>query len=710
MYNLNLFLVWSTSIIIGLSVNLSKSTPNFILHDKEIYGLKSIYDLQLESISKNIIYQSNGNYKLKTLFKIKFLQEQKRIWTAKCPGEMEFEEYRGKHCWIRDAINLLKSEDMCLCIHETKDKEDEHRIKGRGLEIIDFLTKKEIKLSANSKRKKGIIFLPQLLEGYSVHPMKWKHFIMEKEVIEDQMTRRVKDKYLCGEKNLKEIHLKLFDEEEKIGYHMVVNNDIVDLDNSPELVKCSGCEKNVTREYVEYDINDEFYNWRIDLIDKLIETDENFIKFLKNSLIEEEKKGMRREEIFLLVENIKIRNRMEENGKRSYEYILNILIRKNYNSDKEELKFSVRYDDNLENEFKVIIRGIILGILIIDRGSDVGLGVNSYVLRLLENFKNSKNEFLFLSSLDKIRLKLREELVNNKAMMDSKSYKMKFIDEVMSFDEFNLYWKKILISGGLRAWRKKCSELIWKNEMLNSSKVEDLFYYNYKDEFDWNKTLQFISNRNIYISWEIEKDDVWERSYKIKNFLKDLPTYEVLYKRDVNKIETDQCIRCKNGVEDWDHLWICETNELTIKEVLKLSISNFEEILLGKEKYWELIRGVYNRKFNTLSKDKDEKEVINELWIFCFNALKNEFWNKRCNEVNEIEQSLGIKKSDKRVRKFIDWDMKCEDKSIENQRKKLKISEKYKNREQNIKLVTKNKIISRFTEGKNTKNWKLIGI
>ncbi|PKY35580.1 hypothetical protein RhiirB3_456574, partial [Rhizophagus irregularis] len=407
---------------------------------------------------------------------------------------------------------------------------------------------------------------------------------------------------------------------------------------------------------------------------------------------------------------------MEENGKRSYEYILDILIRKNYNSDKEELKFSVRYDDNLENEFKAIIRGIILGILIIDRGSDVGLGVNSYVLRLLEKFKNSSNRRKLDEDLDKIRLKLREELVNNKAMMDSKSYKMKFIDEVMSFDEFNLYWKKILISGGLRAWRKKCSELIWKNEMLNSSKVEDLFYYNYKDEFDWNKTLQFISNRNIYTSWEIEKDDVWERSYKIKNFLKDLPTYEVLYKRDVNKIETDQCIRCKNGVEDWDHLWICEINELTIKEVLKLSISNFEEsllkeekhekikflqninfsflkilyekseVLLGKEKYWELIRGVYNRKFNTLSKDKDEKEVINELCSFCFNALKKEFWNKMCNEVNEIELSLGIKKLDKRVRKFIDRDMKCGDKSIENQRKKLKISEKYKNREQNIKL------------------------
>ncbi|POG81471.1 hypothetical protein GLOIN_2v1763394 [Rhizophagus irregularis DAOM 181602=DAOM 197198] len=132
--------------------------------------------------------------------------------------------------------------------------------------------------------------------------------------------------------------------------------------------------------------------------------------------------------------------------------------------------------------------------------------------------------------------------------MDSKAYKMNIIDEAMSFDEFNLYWKKILISGGLRALERG-------------------------DEFDWNKTLQFISNRNNYTSWEIEKDD----------------------------------------------------------------------------KYWEFIRGVYNRKFNTLSKDtKDEKEVINnELWIFCFNALKNEFWNKKCNEVNEIEQSLGIKKSDK---------------------------------------------------------------
>lgn len=54
-------------------------TPNFIIYEKEIYGLKTIYDLQLESLSKNIIYQANGNEKLRRLFKIKMMQEQKEF-------------------------------------------------------------------------------------------------------------------------------------------------------------------------------------------------------------------------------------------------------------------------------------------------------------------------------------------------------------------------------------------------------------------------------------------------------------------------------------------------------------------------------------------------------------------------------------------------------------------------------------------------------
>ncbi|CAB4414734.1 unnamed protein product [Rhizophagus irregularis] len=150
-------------------------------------------------------------------------------------------------------------------------------------------------------------------------------------------------------------------------------------------------------------------------------------------------------------------------------------------------------------------------------------------------------------------------------------------------------------------------------------------------------------------------------------------------------------------------------------------IIDFEEHLLNDEKHEEVkllqninfsfLKILYEKSEVLIGKDKDEdtEELINELWVFCFNALKKEFWIKRCNEVNELEQSLGIKKSaDKRVRKFKDRDIESEDKNIEIKRKKLKINEKYKKRENDIKLVTKDKIIGRFTEGKDTKSWNLI--
>ncbi|CAB4397285.1 unnamed protein product [Rhizophagus irregularis] len=94
---------------------------------------------------------------------------------------------------------------------------------------------------------------------------------------------------------------------------------------------------------------------------------------------------------------------------------------------------------------------------------------------------------------------------------------------------------------------------------------------------------------------------------------------------------------------------------------------------MGKEKYWELIRGVYNCKFNKASNEKEEKEMIEEMWSFCFNELKKEFCIKRYNEINEIELELGIKKSDKRIRKTRNEDINSDDKIVNNKRKITKI-------------------------------------
>lgn len=94
-----------------------------------------------------------------------------------------------------------------------------------------------------------------------------------------------------------------------------------------------------------------------------------------------------------------------------------------------------------------------------------------------------------------------------------------------------------------------------ENELLNSEKIEDLFYYNFKGEFDWSMTLQFISNRNNFSFYECNLKDSKDRLYKIRNLIKELPTYSVLNKRGVNEITEDLCPRCRKFNEDWEHVW-----------------------------------------------------------------------------------------------------------------------------------------------------------
>lgn len=78
--------------------------------------------------------------------------------------------------------------------------------------------------------------------------------------------------------------------------------------------------------------------------------------------------------------------------------------------------------------------------------------------------------------------------------------------------------------------------------------------YNFKQEFDWKSTLEFVSNRINFSQRQCNDKDTKERSYRIKNLLKEQPTYNVLYKRNTNKMENDWCKRCgKEAKEDWEH-------------------------------------------------------------------------------------------------------------------------------------------------------------
>ncbi|GET61715.1 hypothetical protein GLOIN_2v1780353 [Rhizophagus irregularis DAOM 181602=DAOM 197198] len=103
-------------------------------------------------------------------------------------------------------------------------------------------------------------------------------------------------------------------------------------------------------------------------------------------------------------------------------------------------------------------------------------------------------------------------------------------------------------------------------------------------------------------------DDNALRSYKIKNLLKILPTYAVLFERNCGHILTDICIRCELVVEDWEH---------------------------------------------TLCSSKQERQLLEEIWENRY-LNRSGIWLQRCNKkVNEIENRKGVTKGDKKRKRII---------------------------------------------------------
>ncbi|CAB4418823.1 unnamed protein product [Rhizophagus irregularis] len=374
-------------------------------------------------------------------------------------------------------------------------------------------------------------------------------------------------------------------------------------------------------------------------------------------------------EILDVLQVIKTKSTIDNKGTRRYGYkvIWKILEEKNREiNEKSEIMFLANYEGINENEFKVILRSIILSLLIISEKSDIVLGINENIQKLINEFRNNSSnrkkidsdfylELLFIENfiekydieiLDlnarnykitkELRLKARENLKSKEII----KYNFEIIDDALITNEFNLYWNQRLINGGYRGWRKKITNVIWKNEILNSNRLDDLFMYNYKREYDWQTTLEFISNRIECSKRQCGTKDTYERSYRIKNLLKDQPTYDTLFRRNTNKIEDNKCIRCKkNEIENWEHLWICEDNDNDLNEIIYESISRFEQILKESNQNEEV---TIMRNFNI--------EFINILESPSIILRgKSRIWELI--RVKRLEEKDGIKKAELRKRK-----------------------------------------------------------
>jgi hypothetical protein len=137
-----------------------------------------------------------------------------------------------------------------------------------------------------------------------------------------------------------------------------------------------------------------------------------------------------------------------------------------------------------------------------------------------------------------------------------------------------LRWNHEYIWGDNRNWIKKYNMIGYKADILISTHFEDILINNVIQEIDWEKTCNFIKKgeKDNYF-YTSGKDNMF-RSYKIKNLIKELPTYEILYERNIKGIKYPYCVRCYNNitqtyeVENWDHIWCCCENETTEIEII----------------------------------------------------------------------------------------------------------------------------------------------
>ncbi|PKC14087.1 hypothetical protein RhiirA5_409828 [Rhizophagus irregularis] len=126
----------------------------------------------------------------------------------------------------------------------------------------------------------------------------------------------------------------------------------------------------------------------------------------------------------------------------------------------------------------------------------------------------------------------------------------------------------------------------------------------------------------------------------MKILLKELPTYDTLFKRETEGITNEFCKRCDKDENNNEEVELLrEINFDFIRIIEQPSV-----ILRGMNRAWEIVRGVYNANFNNLSNKKEGKKIVKKLWNFIYEEIKKRIWIKRCEDIAEIEKKEGIEK------------------------------------------------------------------
>ncbi|PKK76121.1 hypothetical protein RhiirC2_845447 [Rhizophagus irregularis] len=165
----------------------------------------------------------------------------------------------------------------------------------------------------------------------------------------------------------------------------------------------------------------------------------------------------------------------------------------------------------------------------------------------------------------KKRVKNKESIAEIKLKMDN-----------LIVDEYSLCWNNVPIEGAFRSWFKGLSNNITKIDVILLDYDKDCFIEaNGANIFiNWKESFRLINNEVTTSKNVTSRNDASIRTWRVKNFLKLLPTYETLWKRAVWGIPSTKYPRCTIEDETWEHIWICmKNNGVTEMALLKKSIN-----------------------------------------------------------------------------------------------------------------------------------------
>jgi hypothetical protein len=282
-------------------------------------------------------------------------------------------------------------------------------------------------------------------------------------------------------------------------------------------------------------------------------------------------------------------------------------------------------------------------------------------------------------------------------------------------DEYALRWNYNAIEGAYRKCFKEISNNITRIDIVLLDNVKDYFIEcnGANITIDWKESFRLINNEISTSRNVTSRMDASVRTFRVKNFLQLLPTYEILYDRKVWGIPNKKCPRCVLEEESWDHVWCCRKNgdnnnefelfKISIEEVLDEAMTEEDDSTINKFKsslleisanksqimildnvLREVTRGLINEKWLKACDNKLMKSLLRDIFDRYLIKLQQNIWIERCNEVTNIEKQMGIFKDLKRKQRVDDFDNTVdidENRGLEN-------SNKYKNRKK-IKNIIK---------------------